>query len=125
MDIPGDAGHRIAGTPFIGATTPYYAGRGGYMGAFIAWDAGAGKKVWQTTEPYPSERRLVTAGDVAFYGTLDGWFKAADARTGKVLWRFKFGSGRRPQRPPGHRADVPRDSRRHPGTHILLPSEAV
>jgi len=36
---------------------------------------------------------LVTAGDVAFYGTLDGWFKAADARTGKVLWRFKVGSG--------------------------------
>src|SRR2546428_7201806 len=64
------------------------------MGAFIAWDAAAGKKVWQTTEPYPVwSGAVVTAGDVAFYGTLDGWFKAADARTGKVLWRFKFGSG--------------------------------
>src|SRR2546426_8405372 len=64
------------------------------MGAFIAWDAAAGKKVWQTTEPYPVwSGAVVTAGDVAFYGTLDGWFKAADARTGKVLWRFEIGSG--------------------------------
>jgi hypothetical protein len=36
---------------------------------------------------------LVTAGDVVFYGTLDGWFKAADAKTGKVLSKFKVGSG--------------------------------
>jgi glucose dehydrogenase len=35
----------------------------------------------------------VTAGDVAFYGTMDGWFKAVDARTGKQLWQFKTGSG--------------------------------
>jgi glucose dehydrogenase len=36
---------------------------------------------------------LVTAGDIAFYGTMDGWFKAVDARTGKELWKFKTGSG--------------------------------
>jgi len=94
MDYQATQATRIAGTPFIGANTPYHAGRGGYMGAFIAWDAAAGKKVWQTTEPYPVwSGAVVTAGDVAFYGTLDGWFKAADARTGKVLWRFKVGSG--------------------------------
>ena len=88
MDYQATEATRIAGTPFIGANTPYHAGRGGYMGAFIAWDAAAGKKVWQTTEPYPVwSGAVVTAGDVAFYGTLDGWFKAADARTGKVLWR--------------------------------------
>ncbi len=64
------------------------------MGAFIAWDAAAGKRVWQTTEPYPVwSGAVVTAGDVVFYGTLDGWFKAADASTGNVLWRFKVGSG--------------------------------
>ena len=28
-----------------------------------------------------------------FYGTLDGWFKAADARGGEVLWSFQVGSG--------------------------------
>jgi alcohol dehydrogenase (cytochrome c) len=36
---------------------------------------------------------VVTAGDVAFYGTMDGWFKAVNARTGDLLWQFKTGSG--------------------------------
>ena len=94
MDYQATQVTRIAGTPFIGANTPYHPGRGGYMGAFIAWDAGVGKTVWRMTEPYPVwSGALVTAGDVVFFGTLDGWFKAADARTGKVLWRFKVGSG--------------------------------
>jgi len=49
-----------------------------------------GRRCGQTTERYPVwSGALVTAGDVAFYGTLDGWFKAADAKTGKVLWQFK------------------------------------
>jgi alcohol dehydrogenase (cytochrome c) len=28
-----------------------------------------------------------------FYGTTDGWFKAVDARNGKLLWRQKLSSG--------------------------------
>jgi lanthanide-dependent methanol dehydrogenase len=28
-----------------------------------------------------------------FYGTMDGWFKALDATSGKQLWQFKVGSG--------------------------------
>ena len=36
---------------------------------------------------------LVTAGDVVFYGTMEGWFKAVDARTGKLLWKYKTSSG--------------------------------
>jgi glucose dehydrogenase len=36
---------------------------------------------------------LATAGSLVFYGTLDGWFKAVDARNGKTLWQFKAGSG--------------------------------
>jgi glucose dehydrogenase len=35
----------------------------------------------------------VTAGDVAFYGTMDGWFKAIDAKSGDLLWKFKCSSG--------------------------------
>src|SRR4029079_2426814 len=34
-----------------------------------------------------------TGGGVVFYGTMDGWFKAIDARNGKLLWQFKTGSG--------------------------------
>src|SRR2546421_67183 len=85
---------RIPGTPFIGASTPYTAGPGGHMGSFIAWDAARGRKVWENKEKYPVwSGSGVTAGDVVFYGTLDGWFKAADARTGRQLWKFKVGSG--------------------------------
>ncbi len=50
--------------------------------------------MWEIPERYPVWSGVVaTGGDVVFYGTLDGWFKAADARTGKVLWKFKVGSG--------------------------------
>lgn len=36
---------------------------------------------------------LATAGDVVFYGTVDGWFRAVNDRTGQVLWSQKLGSG--------------------------------
>src|SRR6185437_14095863 len=84
----------IRGTPYIGATTSYHAGPGGNMGAFIAWDATTGRKVWEIREKYPVwSGVLATGGDVVFYGTLDGWFKAVDARSGTLLWKFKVGSG--------------------------------
>ena len=84
----------IPGTPYIGGNAPEVAGPGGYRGEFIAWDATTGRKAWGIKEPYPVwGGALATKGNVVFYGTLDGWFKAADARTGAVLWKFKVGSG--------------------------------
>jgi glucose dehydrogenase len=84
----------IAGTPFVGATVDMYAGPGGNRGEFMAWDPVAKKKVWSIKENFPVwSGALVTAGDVAFYGTMDRWFKAVDARTGKPLWKFRGGSG--------------------------------
>jgi PQQ-dependent dehydrogenase (methanol/ethanol family) len=95
MDFSAVRAQHVRGTPFIGAGTPYHAGPDGDdLGAFIAWDASAGKRVWEIKEPYPAwSGALVTAGDVAFYGTLDGWFKSVDAKTGRVLSKFKVGSG--------------------------------
>jgi lanthanide-dependent methanol dehydrogenase len=94
MDFSAARAAHIAGTPFMAATTPYKPGPGGYMGAFIAWDAVQGKKVWEIREQFPVwSGSAATAGDVVFYGTLDGWFKAANAKTGKPLWKFKVGSG--------------------------------
>ena len=84
----------IAGTPYIGANAPETGGPGDYKGEFIAWDAANGRKGWGIREPFPVwGGALATAGNVVFYGTLDGWFKAANARTGEVLWQFKVGSG--------------------------------
>jgi PQQ-dependent dehydrogenase (methanol/ethanol family) len=94
MDFTARAVTYIAGTPFIGGSAPEKGGPGGYRGEFIAWDATTGKKIWGIKEPYPVwGGALATAGGVVFYGTLDGWFKAVDARSGKVLYQFKVGSG--------------------------------
>jgi PQQ-dependent dehydrogenase (methanol/ethanol family) len=94
MDYEATRATHVKGTPFIGANSPYFAGPGGNLGAFVAWDATTGKLVWQDAEPYPSwSGALATAGDVVFYGTLDGWFKAVDARNGHLLSKFKVGSG--------------------------------
>ncbi|MBV9588304.1 MAG: PQQ-dependent dehydrogenase, methanol/ethanol family [Hyphomicrobiales bacterium] len=84
----------IAGTPFVGASVDMYAGHGGYRGEFMAWDPLARKRVWDIHENLPVwSGALVTAGDVAFYGTMDRLFKAVDARNGKLLWQFRAGSG--------------------------------
>jgi glucose dehydrogenase len=94
MDFEATRATYIRGVPFIGAGSPYRPGPGGHLGAFIAWDATSGKKVWEVKESYPAwSGALVTAGDVAFYGTLDGWFKSVDAKTGELLSKFKVGSG--------------------------------
>lgn len=84
----------IAGTPYVGMDVVMKAGPGGHRGLFDAWDVANARKVWSLTEDLPVwSGALVTAGDVAFYGTMDGWFKAVDARDGKLLWKFKTGSG--------------------------------
>jgi lanthanide-dependent methanol dehydrogenase len=94
MDYATKHARHLKGTPFVGVDSPYSAGPGGYLGSFMAWDAASGTKVWENKEPFPNwSGALVTAGDVVFYGTLDGWFKSADARTGRVLSKFKVGSG--------------------------------
>jgi PQQ-dependent dehydrogenase (methanol/ethanol family) len=84
----------IAGTPYVGAEVKMYAGPGGHRGMLTAWDPFAQRKAWEIPEHFPVwSGTLVTAGDVVFYGTMDGWFKAVDAKSGKPLWQFKTVSG--------------------------------
>ena len=64
------------------------------MGNFIAWDDKAGKIKWSLPEQFSVwSGALATAGDVVFYGTLEGYLKAVDAKTGKELYKFKTPSG--------------------------------
>jgi PQQ-dependent dehydrogenase (methanol/ethanol family) len=96
MDYGGIEAKYIAGTPYVGAAVKMYAGPGGNdsRGEFLAWDPATGKKVWGITEKYPVwAGALSTAGGVVFYGTLDGDFKAVDAKSGKELWKTHFDSG--------------------------------
>jgi glucose dehydrogenase len=84
-----------ADQPYVGATLSMYPPQGeNNLGNFIAWDAGSGKIVWSAPEPFSVwSGALATAGDVVFYGTLEGYLKAVDIQTGKELYRFKTPSG--------------------------------
>lgn len=85
-----------AGQPYVGATLSMYPAPGshGGMGNFIAWDNTKGKIVWSLPEPFSVwSGALATAGDIVFYGTLEGYLKAVDAKTGKELYKFKTPSG--------------------------------
>ncbi len=80
--------------PNNGAAIKMTPGPGPTLGRFTAWDAAAGTMAWQVQEAYPvTGGALVTAGGLVFYGTMDGWLKAVDHRTGLELWRFKTPSG--------------------------------
>ena len=84
----------IAGTPYVGAEVRMKPGPGGNRGVLTAWDPVARRAVWAVKEDLPVwSGALTTAGDLVFYGTMDGWFKAVDARTGALLWQFKTSSG--------------------------------
>jgi glucose dehydrogenase len=64
------------------------------MGNFIAWDATKGEIKWSIPERFSVwSGALATAGDVVFYGTLEGHLKAVDAATGDELYSFKTPSG--------------------------------
>jgi len=94
MDMEGLDTSYIAGTPYVGMNVRMKAGPGGHRGEYSAWDIKQGREVWTIKEPFPLwSGTLVTAGGVAFYGTMEGWFKAVDAQSGAVLWQFKTGSG--------------------------------
>jgi PQQ-dependent dehydrogenase (methanol/ethanol family) len=84
-----------AGQPYVGATLAMYPPPGeSNMGNFIAWDAKTGKIVWSDKEQFSVwSGALATAGGVVFYGTLEGYLKAVDAKTGKELYKFKTPSG--------------------------------
>jgi len=93
-----------AGQPYVGATlTMFPAGvdaktgekNGSHnLGVFTAWDPTTGKIVWAKDEPFSVwSGAVATAGDVVFYGTLEGYLKAVDAKTGQELYKFKTPSG--------------------------------
>lgn len=94
MDLTDHPQSYIAGTPYDGMEMQRHAGPGGNWGAFIAWDPVKGRKAWSIPEQFMVfSGALATASDLVFYGTVDGWFRAVDARTGQVLWSQKLGSG--------------------------------
>jgi PQQ-dependent dehydrogenase (methanol/ethanol family) len=94
MDYEGVEVKYAAGQPYVGAIVRMFPGPGGNRGAVIAWDPMKGKIVWKDKENMAAYGgTLNTAGGIVFYGTMEGWLKAVDKKTGKLLWEFKTPSG--------------------------------
>jgi alcohol dehydrogenase (cytochrome c) len=94
MDVTDHPQSYIAGTPYDGMEMQRSPAPGGNWGEFMAWNPATGKKVWSIKEHFMTmSGSLATAGDLVFYGTADGWFRAVNAHTGDVLWSYKLGSG--------------------------------
>ena len=89
-----------AGQPYVGATLSMYPAPGGdTLGNFIAWDPTTGKIVWSDPETFSVwSGALSTAGGVVFYGTLDGYLKAVDAKSGRAAVEVQDALGHHRQR---------------------------
>jgi len=87
-------------------STPYPNGKLWLGGAFTnvpggvqagnvtAVDYNTGKVKWQAKTPQPMIGGiLATGGGLVFAGEANGWFKAYDAKSGKILWSFQAGAG--------------------------------
>lgn len=83
-----------AGQFFVGATLNMYPGPKGTLGQVKAMDSVTGEFKWEVQEKFAVwGGTTATAGNLVFYGTLDGYIKARDSRNGKELWKFKLPSG--------------------------------
>src|SRR2546430_1356897 len=71
--------------------------KGGYSGEYgnvNAIDLNTGKIAWTVKTELPMMGgATATAGNLVFTGEGNGWFKAYDAKTGAVLWKFYCGAG--------------------------------
>jgi PQQ-dependent dehydrogenase (methanol/ethanol family) len=93
-DEPKTRGAIMTGIPYVFANVAMKAEKPGNLGVFKAFDVTTGKSKWEIHEQFPTwGGALVTDGGLVFYGTLDGWFRAVDKDTGKVLWSKKLSSG--------------------------------
>jgi lanthanide-dependent methanol dehydrogenase len=83
------------GFPYVGATLSMFpADHGNTRGRLIAFNPVSGETKWAVNEAFQVySGPLTTDSGVLFYGTLDGWFKAADQATGKTLYQFHAPSG--------------------------------
>ena len=83
-----------AGQFFVGATLNMYPGPKGTLGQVKAMDGVTGEFKWEIAEKFAVwGGTMATAGDLVFYGTLDGYIKALNSKNGEELWKFKLPSG--------------------------------
>jgi len=91
---PQQRSHTQQGTVYVFANVYMYPEKPGVTGKFKKFNVVTGETVWEVPDQYPNwGGALVTAGGLAFYGSLGGEFRAVDRASGHVLWSRKLGSG--------------------------------
>jgi len=82
------------GAAYLGAGFTIKTLNDGPIGALRAINPKTGKIEWEIPNNAPLWGGvLTTAGNLVFWGTPEGFLKAADAKTGKEVWSFQTGSG--------------------------------
>lgn len=81
------------GAAFLGAGFTIKPLFDDHIGSLRAVNPKNGKIEWEVKNEAPLWGGVLTAGDLVFWGTPEGYLKAADAKTGKVVWQFQTGSG--------------------------------
>ncbi len=85
---PWEKGRLWLGSAFVAIATETQ------WGNVNAIDLNSGKIAWTVkTEQPMMGGATATAGGLVFTGEGNGWFKAYDAKTGAVLWKFYCGAG--------------------------------
>ncbi|CAJ0775995.1 Quinoprotein alcohol dehydrogenase (cytochrome c) [Ralstonia condita] len=94
MDIWNEPVSYKKGAAYLGAGFTIKPLNEDYIGALRAVNPKTGKIEWEIKNYAPLWGGVMTtAGGLVFWGTPEGFLKAADAKTGKELWKFQTGSG--------------------------------
>jgi lanthanide-dependent methanol dehydrogenase len=82
------------GVVYVFANVYMYEEVPGVSGRVKAFNVVTGQTVWDIPDKYPNwGGTLNTAGGLVFYGSTGGDFRAVDAKSGRILWSRKLGSG--------------------------------
>ena len=82
------------GTFYLGNDFAVNPGHGGYLGRLLALDPATNKTAWKIDLPLPwNGGTMTTAGNLVFFGDIQGIFHALNAKTGQDLWHMNVGSG--------------------------------
>ena len=81
----------VAGNAYVGATLSMYPAPGGtHLGNLLHGMLTKVRSYGLTLEPFSVwSGAMATAGGITFYGTLEGYAKAVESKTGKELFRSK------------------------------------